>query len=333
MKKVGFLYWSTKSEDERAVDPAWIWMKPLFNVLRSIDIEPIWLDPSTTAEGLQNGHIDDVHMILCYWRWQLPDIERYRTRNAAYAFQMKALTEASWREIPVVVYDCDLMIDAKMRQFLLSDDVKLMMPAFYPYEGYETLHYPMVYHVGTKGEHKREGIVYVGNNYSRYDMARRYLNWPNGNCNEGQLRLPLAEDPSFTIYGNWMDRSQFRESPEQVSSDFPNAKFPGLLDQNLTIDVLRKAKATVHIAKPEYADIGFIALRWFEAVAAGTPAFVPEEWHLPIEMPKAIDAYGISLELQFNPHVLEILLAKQRELVEPMSFDPWIAMFKRELNR
>lgn len=333
MKTVGWLYWDARSENKSATDPASIWTVPMWKQMAYNDIRSVWLDPSTNPDGLQYAKLEECDILFCYWRWELPNIDRYRTRNEAYAFQMKTLQEAFLLNIPVIVYDCDMMITIEQRFWLLSCGASIRIPAFFPYEGAKTLHYPMVYKIGERGEHKRVGISYVGNNYGRYDMARRYLNWPNGNCNEGQLRLPLVEDPGFTIYGNWMDRSQFRESPEQVRSDFPNAKFPGLLDQNLTVDVLRKAKATVHIAKPEYANIGFIALRWFEAVAAGTPAFIPEEWNLPIEIPKAIDAYGISMDVQFNPNILDTLLMKQRELVEPMSFDPWIAMFKRELNR
>lgn len=323
MKRIGFLYWSPGLiGDFSTADPSWIWLVPLFKLLRRNGYEPCWLDPTTSVDGLSAATVSDVDLIFCYWRWQLPNTERYRPRNAAYDFQMKALNEAFEFQKPVIVFDGDLKIDLDQRFWLLSNGARLVMPAFYPLDGYETLFYPMVYPEGSYDPHGRHGIVYVGNNYERYDMALKYMSWPRSKRGAG------TSDPHFTIYGNWMDPSPYRESPEQIAFDFPYAKFPGYLDQRDTIKTLSKARATVHIAKPEYADIGFIALRWFEAVAAGTPAFVPDEWHLPCPMHYTHDADSIAFELERSPGILAQQFEYQRSMIKLMTFTPWLRLFE-----
>ena len=329
MKKVGFLYWSPGLiGDFSTADPSWIWLLPLFDLLKSNDIQPCWLDPSTEVEGLVKATVKEVDMIFCYWRWQLPDTERYRPRNEAYAFQMKALTEAFSSNTPVIVFDGDLKIDLEQHRWLLQSGARLVMPAFYPLEGYETLFYPMVYSEGSYDPTGRNGVVYIGNNYERYDMAVKYMSWPR----YSYKGMSKAMDPKFTIYGNWVDPSPYRESPEQVRADFPNALFPGYLDQRLVIETLAKAKATVHIAKPEYASIGFIALRWFEAVAAGTPAFVPVDWHLPCPMNYTYDADSIAFELQRGAAPMRKQFEYQRLMINLMTFVPWLRLFKETLS-
>jgi hypothetical protein len=90
-----------------------------------------------------------------------------------------------------------------------------------------------------------------------------------------------------------MDPGPYREGYAQVLTDFPNTHFCGRLPQEDTIRKLSEALFTAHLFKPSYGPSGFITLRWAEAAAAGTPAFIPFEMNLPKRWRDQFCDYGL----------------------------------------
>jgi len=227
------------------------------------------------GEGSNNttksANVSDVKLmdvIFLYWRWAMPE---YLDRQKAYTRQMEIIKMTTASKTPVIVHDQDHKIDKKTKEFLIMMNVTLTEPSLFPRTGYSSLMYPSDRPLTSKyNPHSRFGLCYVGNNYERYDQTKRYL---------ADARIAAI------FYGNWLIKSDFRESPDQVKSDFPNVTFQGRLEADQVINCLRHATATIHLAKSSYNETGFITARWAEAASAACPAFVPKEF-------KFIDGYS-----------------------------------------
>jgi glycosyltransferase involved in cell wall biosynthesis len=139
--------------------------------------------------------------------------------------------------------------------------------------------FPLPYELQPFSHSYDTDLVYIGNNYNRYEQAVMFL--------EGFAKA----SPRVHVYGNWLEPNPERESPEKVKQDFPHVKFLGRLPQNQIIDVLSKARTTIHLFKPEYGAHGFIAPRWAEAAAAGVPAFVPSTFRVAPEDTKGWEKF------------------------------------------
>lgn len=96
-------------------------------------------------------------------------------------------------------------------------------------------------------------LVYIGNRYGREDQMDKFL--------EG------LEDLDILVCGNWPDREQ--EVTEKYDFDFV-----GSTPHFATVPTLRLGRASFHVGKPDYNEIGMLTLRPFEAKAAGRPCFI-----------------------------------------------------------
>lgn len=260
------------SENTAASSGGGMWMKFLFSKLTADGHNILWpvsakdkgIRPFSSKPVDYMKAVADCDVAVFAWRWEMPD---YPERNELFTRQMEMIEAAFAIGKRVIVHDQDHMITSSQRDWLLASGAQIYEPAFAPFEGSQTLMFPYNFSFGpTKRASTSADIVYVGNNYGRTAQIAQII--------EG---LELKVD----FYGNWLERSPLRESPEAIKWLLPNVNFKGRLPQEKIAKVLGNAKATVHFCKPSYAKNGFVTIRWAEAADAGTMAFIPSGFALP----------------------------------------------------
>lgn len=268
--------------DEKSSDPNHFWLRPLFDYLESEKHEIHFLGNQHSSLGYKQVASDadqvKVDVGIFYWRWafgsKLVGDVRYHTRQNAWYRQWDLIRSFADRKIPMIIFNGDHKMTLTEIDQLQDMGALLVEPSVYPQLGFQTLHYPYVYHGRRvqRAEQRLNHLIYVGNNYDRYTQAKRYLGF------EGKAD---PRRPEIHIWGNWLEPSSLRQSPDQVLKDFPHVRFMGRSEQRDAIRLLSEAAATIHLAPAHYMKSGFIALRWQEAVAAKTPALLPAGWKLP----------------------------------------------------
>lgn len=115
----------------------------------------------------------------------------------------------------------------------------------------------------------RYDLVYVGNRWGREDEMQAFLD----DCRDAGHSLLVA--------GNWVDRE-----PELVK-DHDWVEWVGSTPHFSTIPLLSLGRATFHVGKQDYNELGFVTMRAAEAWMAGIPCFyhasvmhgeIPEEY-------------------------------------------------------
>jgi len=273
---------------------------------------------NSIATSISLDLIPNMNIIFLFWRWPMPD---YPDRDTAYSRQLSIIKRAANLKIPIVVHDQDHKIDDKMKSFLTGYAVRLTEPSLHPRLGFESLMYPSSYSLTRKYQpHSRFGLAYIGNNYERYEQAKKYVVHPR----------VLA-----SFYGNWVIKSPSRETPEQVEHDFPNVLFEGRLEADQVVTRLANASATIHLAKPSYNETGFITMRWAEAASAACPALIPSEFKFLESVPKigfVADSQAVAenldiLEALKDPNHGKAIVEWQREFVNQyMKPDRWVEL-------
>jgi hypothetical protein len=176
-------------------------------------------------------------------------------------------------KVKVVIHDEDQMMEPDDKSWVISKGCTITTPAFFPPVGCSTLHFPYPfsdYDLPTKAKTLDScdyGLLYVGNNYSRFEQSVEFLHHYRG------IQVAAA--------GNWLEASPNRESPEVVRHALPHVNFIGRVPNNRVRHELANAFATVHLCKEGYGQAGFMTMRWAEAASAGTLGFIPAMFKLP----------------------------------------------------
>ena len=121
-----------------------------------------------------------------------------------------------------------------------------------------------------------EGSVefgYVGNNYERDEMFRTYYSGPSSGLRNVGIQTK--------VWGNWLQRSPERESPESLIKNHKTVTFCDRVGFRESMSILNSFIATVHITKPRYAEQGFVSPRYLENIVTRTPGLVPVEFCQP----------------------------------------------------
>lgn len=270
--------------------------------LHEIDVTNVSVDESGDSRLNTAQYYRPDAIVLC-WRWPMPN---YPERHAAWALQMNLLEYATTSSIPVLIHDQDMKFDVRNEiEAFRNRGLKALitMPAFYPPKGIYTLHFPNPFdNIATRNVWpKRYRFGYIGSNYERYDQV--YEAWGGTN----------AFGVDAHIWGNWLEPSPSRESPEQVKNDFPYVTFHDRIAQTDVLETLSQVMYTYHFCKPEYAKVGFITARWYEAAVAGTLAIVPDEMRLPPNFESVFKRDGISRSLSQNPESFDYFNAVERQ--------------------
>lgn len=291
--------------------------------------EVCWLDPNQTGaqhSGMTTvAHAHECDVTIIMWRWSMPT---YPERHAAYLRQWVLLEECAAHHIPCIIHNQDLKITDGERCWLDQwPNFLVTVPALAPAPGDCILHYPYYYSRDVQRQlwPFRSGCIYVGNNYERYAQAKTYIN-------------PVAEVVDVDVYGNWLNVNKSRELPEQVKSDFQRVLFHEPIEHREVLQTLINARMTIHLAKPEYNECGFMALRWAEAAAAGVAAIIPAEFYGwrgalgQVRSSSPNDIYYMAKHLD-DCYINELVWQAQREFVlDTMRFEPWHTVLKEVTN-
>lgn len=209
--------------------------------------------------------VKDCDILFMAWRWWMPKSSYYDDRNHAKDTQMKLLDVVN---VPIIIHDEDLQVTPGELRKLRSLKAILTMPALQPPRGFESLPFPYFelgedYGLTSMTTDREKTIVYVGNNYDRWDDATHYI---------GHTGIRAM------FYGNWMEESPSgdRQSPLVVTENFPNVEFMGRLPNDRVMEVLRRSMLTIHLSRERYHRYAFLTYRWIEAVNAGTVALIPD---------------------------------------------------------
>ena len=111
---------------------------------------------------------------------------------------------------------------------------------------------------------------YVGNNYEREEMFKKYYSEPASALRSHGIQTK--------VWGNWLQRSPERLSPEVLISRHTSVTFNDRVSFHDSMSVLNNFICTVHITKPRYAKQGFCSPRYLENIVTNTPALVPSEF-------------------------------------------------------
>lgn len=260
--------------------------------------------------------------VFC-WRWELPNLPQYETRNRARERQNFLIQWCIDRKIPFMVHDQDLKMTFEERDWVWKNHGHIFTPSFYPEFGELSLHFPNPYTFGPMPTRTDDTLVYVGNHYERLDQAARMTNG-------------FAENVHTMFFGNWMERGPGRD-PDEVRRRMPHVVFPGRLDQNRILDILGNARATILLHKEEYGPRGFVTIRWAEAAAAGVLPFIPEEFDLPSKWVPLLEGLRVSRGSEMLQRYITMsederidLIIQFRNLVNQyMSHEEWLKTIER----
>jgi len=220
-----------------------------------------------------DGYFPDLDVLFVEWRWPIyknsgpdkfePDLDR-----------QTELLDYYHGKIPIVVWDTDLKMtpadEERWPNMIVAD------PTFNP----ESFRIPRVRlpfwsdFVPLFKPH--EGSVefgYVGNNYEREEMFRKYYSEPS--------KILRSDGIQTKVWGNWLQRSPERESPESLIKTHRHIAFADRVSFKESMSILNKFICTVHITKPRYAVQGFCSPRYLENIITNTPALVPSEFCYP----------------------------------------------------
>lgn len=280
----------------------------------------IWLPKTRPAPGSNVGFIEQCDVAYFQWRWEMLD---YPERNALYLEQWELIEKGYKTGIKMVVHDQDHMMTPADYAKLIKMGVTLTAPELFPKKGFKTLHFPNPFTkpIPIRGRSpfmEIYEIVYIGNVYGRAEAAADFLNTG--------LRTK--------VIGNWLEEGPDRPGPEKIRQLMPKVEFAHRITSNAVVEGLAQGTCTIHLHKPSYGPLGFMTMRWAEAAAACTPAFIPYTFALPNDFQVGLANLGMIVTNG------EDLLAKFRKLTEAewilaitlqrdfvnanMSLEPWL---------
>lgn len=269
---VGWFAWEPELIDPKGNSAAagYVFMAHIFDKLSS-EFNFIWLPYGETPAGMQSGVWQGCDIIYIAWRWPFPQLPKYKKRNKLYTQQMRMLMDIS--HLPksqrprVIIHDQDHMCTHTDKILLDEIGAEMYEPSFLPHRYAKTLHYPNPYaNKQIQRKHFNPDIIYIGNKYERESQAIRFLSVP-------------SHKHSVRVWGKWKAEDPIDSAIEAM----PDVNFAGALNQTKTIKYLNRSASTIHLSKRSYARSGLWAIRWMEAAAAGTLAWIPREFALPAD--------------------------------------------------
>jgi hypothetical protein len=290
MTTLGYSYWGFCEEHKdssivespdggRLTRP--IFVKELFKR----DIEVICLQQKREAIPLQGLQYStgfpklDVLFIEFRWSTYKNDTSHRQFKKKYYEPDLDRQTEILNHyvgRIPIVIWDTDLKIE-KHKFWKYGKNVILTEPSFFC-KNKEAISMPyftdydlQLFNCITP----KKQIVYIGSNYERYWAVEKYFYEHGKTLNDNGILIEF--------YGNWLNFSP--ERPEQEAKVKQYSEFITFHKRNKFLDgmkILNESICTAHITKQEYCKYGLITPRYFESLASGCIAFIPEEF--PIQL-------------------------------------------------
>ena len=213
---------------------------------------------------------DDIDLVYMEWRWAMPGKNTGpNCPDSDLARQEEILLHCTKKNIPVVVFDTDKKMTIEEAR-TWSCIVDIGEPAIEPDCWKSSLFWATDFDpLFSVSKSPTRNYTYLGNNYERLDQFRKYYGDPSSN-------LRFAKGIQTMAYGNWIDHSIDRETPEQIMNAFPFVGFGGRKSYYEGMKAISESVCTTLLAKNEYYESGFIASRVYEPILCGTPMLIPD---------------------------------------------------------
>ena len=215
-------------------------------------------------------HFPDLDVLFIEWRWPTyknsgelkfePDLDR----------QLELL-DYYHGKVPIVIWDTDLKLtslDEKRWPLAIIAD-----PSIDPItltRSRTRLNYCTDFKRIVNYDGARIEYGYIGNNYERKAMFKKYVTTPSG-----QLRNMGIQTK---VYGNWLQVSPERDHPSILIKESPYVAFCDRVGFTESMRLQGTFLCTTHITKDTYAKRGFVPPRYLEALACHTISLVPQEF-------------------------------------------------------
>lgn len=215
----------------------------------------------------------DLDVLFLEWRWPTWKNDRVHPQHIASKYEpdldrQRELIEFYSDKCPIIAWDTDLKItledeerypglilaDASLETNRLSRD-RVSLPFWTDWE--ELLPTAEPYPI----------YGYIGNNYER-DKEFQWIYF----YNSGALR---DHGVQTSMYGNWLQTSPERPTPESLIANYPMVNFNHRLNFYDSMAMMNRFICTTHASKPLYYAKKFMSPRYLEALAVNCPALMP----------------------------------------------------------
>ena len=217
----------------------------------------------------------DIDILFIEWRWKTWKNDRNHFNFSIDKYEsdfdrQTELFEYYKNKIPIVIWDSDLKLidNREIRKFAYVIDSSIKC---YEKQGEAFLFFDDENHLNKLNIKIRPKFLYIGANYERNYLFDKYIYQPAKH---------LFPDITTHVYGNWLNYSPERESPEKVLKKWGDAiNFHKRCDKKEQKQLYQESLATVNIMKDEYASIGLLTSRFIETLHFGLIPFVPTEFY------------------------------------------------------
>lgn len=215
----------------------------------------------------------DIDVLFLEWRWSTYKNDRRHPDHIPSKYEpdldrQLELIEFYRNRCPIIVWDTDLKVtpedERRWPELILTDPSletnrltrdRISLPFWTDWEALlpTSEPYPIV------------GLV--GNNYERAEEFQKFYFNVQSDARAAGLQV--------SMYGNWLQRSPERESPEALIARNPFVAFNHRMNFFDSMCMMNRFVCTTHVSKPRYYETGFISPRYMEALAMNCPALVP----------------------------------------------------------
>lgn len=222
----------------------------------------------TIIDKIENGKMPELLIVT----WRYPYEHTSIGCNLQFVLQGSIINQAAELGIPILVFN---MYSDKLtlteRAELKGKGVTIAEPSFFPIDDAQTLMLPNLipfryYKPQIRMPFMNElDLLFIGNQYDgRIEDFFKFMEpFSKEKMHDGRTR----------VIGKWAPHTEIG-----------NVKFKRPINHRLVIDELVGANATIHLVRRDHLKTGTIGIRWAEAVSAATPAFVPSDFKVPIEL-------------------------------------------------
>lgn len=276
----------------------------------------------------------DIDILFCDWRWKT--WKNDKVTREALGKNIDAPFEPDWQrqealighyrdKCPIVLLDGDLKMKEE-DELRYGDNVIICDPCVSPKFLVRKRHSlpwcsDFLNKIELKPSLSRYG--YIGNNYNRNVQFSKYY----GDC----AQILKEKGIDTTVWGNWLEKSPERQSPEEILKMYPHIQFEPRVAFSDIFEKINSCLAVTHITTDEYAKYGNITCRFAETIEGGAISLIPTEYKhaLPIGLDDFVvqssedvircvnNIKSLSIESRKN-----IIHAQQRALMKIVDINP-----------
>ena len=229
------------------------------------------------ADTNEVGEYPELDVIFMEWRWPTYKNDRTHPKHDPLKYEpdldrQRQILYHYHGKIPIIIWDTDLKVtpedEAQWPEAIFTDPSfntnrltrdRVSLPFWTDWNELFSVAEPFPIY------------GYIGNNYERPDEFKSFYFKPSEELRSAGIQT--------CMYGNWLQNSPERESPESLIRHYRNVCFNHRMNFYESMKMMNKFICTTHISKPRYYETGFMSPRYLEALAVGCPALVPEAFN------------------------------------------------------